>query len=59
MSGDASLEHTSGMVQQPQTSIKTTLTFTTKLALDDVHRYLLGKDLLLELGSGEQVNRID
>ena len=38
-----------------KTSTEARLTFTIKLPLDDVHRYPLGKDLLLELASGEKV----
>ena len=41
------------------TSIEATLTSTIKLALDADHRYPLGKDLLLELASGEEVKGID
>ena len=41
------------------TSIKTTLTFTVKFALDADHRYALGKDLLLKLARGEEVKGID
>ena len=42
-----------------KTFIEARLTFTLKLALDAVHRYPLGKDLPLELASGEEVKGID
>ena len=53
---NASLEHASGMVSTvAKTSIEARLTFTIKVVLDAVHTYPLGKDLLLELGSGAEV----